>query len=179
MKQTRPQRRSIRLPEWDYACEAAYHIILVTEARLCIFGDVVDDAVILSPCGQIIQDEWLASATIRREIRLDTHIVMPNHLHGIVWIQGPPPTEKPAQRPARGPTPKSLASLVGGFKSATTRRIRALLQMPETAVWQRNYYERVIRDERELVATRQYILDNPARWAEDEEHPQYTGARSW
>jgi len=178
MEQSRPQRRSIRLLEWDYAAEAAYHIALVTEARLCIFGDVVGDAVILSPCGQIIQEEWLASATIRREVKLDTYIVMPNHLHAIVWIQGPPPSEKPTPRLARGPRPKSLGALVGGFKAATTRRIRALLQTPEAVIWQRNYYERIIRDERELNAIRQYILDNPARWADDEEHPQYTGPRS-
>ena len=74
----------------------------------------------------------------------------------------------PIQRP-----PRSLGSFVAGFKSACTKRINTLRDMPGTPVWLRNYYERVIRNERELKAIRKYILDNPANWEKDKDHPDF------
>ena len=82
----RHRRRSIRLKDWDYAQPGAYFVTIVAYGRELLFGQVVGDEIRLSAFGEIVRDEWLASADIRREIRLDEFVVMPNHLHGIVWI---------------------------------------------------------------------------------------------
>jgi REP element-mobilizing transposase RayT len=150
---------------------------LVTATRALLFGDVVDQAVHLSRFGEIVYEEWMASGTIRSELTLDKWVVMPNHVHGIVWFEGtdparpkattlPPGRPAPVQRP-----PRSLGAFVAGFKGACTKRINVLRDTPRAPVWQRNYYERVIRNERQLNALRQYILDNPANWAKDIENP--------
>ncbi len=179
------RRRTLRLPGWDYAAAGAYFVTIVTHERWSLFGTVRDGAMTLSPCGNIVREEWLASAAIRREIELDTFVVMPNHVHGIVWIVETGPeggwsrTGDPvaATRPGthRGPPtvrrPRSLGAFVAGFKSAATKRINEIRGVSGSPVWQRNYYERVIRNDRELAAVQTYIEENPARWAEDRENP--------
>jgi putative transposase len=71
----------------------------------------------------------------------------------------------------RGPTPKSLGAFIGGFKAASTKRINQLRRTPGSPVWQRGYYERIIRDERELLAAQGYVEGNPMKWGEDRENP--------
>lgn len=173
-----PRRRSIRLPGYDYASPGAYFVTICVHDGECLLGDIVDDEMRLSPWGQVAHDEWLASETIRSEIELDSFVVMPNHLHGIVWmtpvgahgrapVPADPATEHTLQRP-----PRSLGSFVAGYKSAVTRRVNQLRGMPGTPLWQRNYWEHVIRDDASLKEIREYIENNPARWAEDQLHPQ-------
>ena len=166
-------RRSIRMPGWDYRSAGAYFVTLVATRRL-LFRRVAGGVMALSPWGRIVHEEWLSSAAIRREIRLDEFVVMPNHVHGIVWIlkgaqsvggsEGARPA--PPQR-----APRSLGAVVGGFKSSVTKKINQVSQNSNAPIWQRNYYERVIRDESELERARIYILHNPGRWAEDAENP--------
>ncbi len=169
-------RRSIRLREWDYTSAGAYFLTIVTYEREHLFGTISNGEMILSPFGVIVQEEWLASADIRQEITLDTFIVMPNHLHGIVWLRGDADqpntaskapeqtgTAKTLQRPAA----RSIGAFVGGFKAAATRRVNEARGKAGALVWQRNYYERVIRNERERDAIRVYIQGNPVRWNRD------------
>ena len=187
-------RRSIRLHSYDYALPGAYFVTLCAFRKQCIFGCVVEDRMDENACGKIAREQWLESARIRRELELDAFIVMPNHLHGILWILGPkgehvgPSGARPgpnairSHEPGRtpfGPTnripamrPHSLASWAAGFKSAVTSRIRRLWNRPRAAVWQEDYFERVIRDENELFRIREYILSNPARWKLDRENPE-------
>jgi len=167
-------RHSIRLREWDYAQPGAYFVTIVAYGRELLFGQVVDGEIRLSEFGEIVSNEWLASAGIRREIQSDAFVVMPNHIHGIVWIFADDDIVGATGRsplPPRGPIPKSLGSFIAGYKSAVTKRINEIRGTPGNPVWQRNYYERVIRNERELDAIRRYIRDNPAHWAEDPENP--------
>ena len=100
---------------------------------------------------------------------MDEWILMPNHLHGILFFCGD--VDERPETPRQGPSSGSLGTVVGTYKSVTTRRINRLRKTPGMPVWQRNYYERVIRNEREWNAIRQYIRDNPAHWAEDRENP--------
>ncbi len=79
-------RRSIRLRGYDYALAGAYFVTIVTRDRQCLFGDIVDGQTRFNLWGKIAQDEWQKSAQIRKEIELDTFIVMPNHIHGIIVI---------------------------------------------------------------------------------------------
>ena len=168
-------RRSIRLANYDYAQAGAYFITVCTHERMCLFGDVILETMRPNDFGQIVHDEWLRTAEIRPDIDLDTFRVMPNHLHAIVIFDEEVSSNPTVGAHSRAPfsrQPKSLGSLVAGFKSATTKRINQLRNTPGTPVWQRNYYERVIRNEREMDATRRYIVDNPAKWGEDVENPR-------
>ena len=196
-------RRSIRLKGYDYTQPGAYFITLVTYQRNEIFGEVVDDEMKLSTLGHIVYDEWMRSIQIRKEIRLyeDEFVVMPNHIHAIVWMVNPivgadgvrpsdPPSNKiitanPNQTlvvrsrgeigvigegarraPLRG---MSLGAFIAGFKSTVTSRARRELNM--TGIWQRNYYEHIIRNETEFKHIWDYIDDNPRKWQEDKLHP--------
>lgn len=175
-------RRSIRLPSVDYRGAGAYFITLCTEKKIAILGDVESDDIRLSPAGEIVEYEWRRSAEIRAEVDLDEFVVMPNHFHAVVLLsanvgaQGLSPLRPDADRTPRV-LPRSLGSLVRGFKSATTTRINKLGRTPGRPVWQRNYYERVLRNERELAEARRYIANNPRKWALDPNHPANAGTR--
>ena len=167
---TTHRRRSLRLPRFDYTQQGAYFVTVCTDGRELLFGEVMDDKVKLNALGRIAVEEWLKSAQVRTEITLDTCVVMPNHIHGIVMItDGRGRSDRPVA--PSGPRPRSLGALMAGFKSAATKRINTMRGTPGAAVWQRNYYEHIIRNEAALNRIRQYIADNPARWAEDPENP--------
>ncbi|MDH7486629.1 MAG: transposase [Anaerolineae bacterium] len=175
---SRGHRRSIRLPGYDYTQPGAYFVTFCTYQGEALFGEVINGVMVLNAYGEIAQREWLASAAIRREIALDAFVIMPTHGHAIVWILSDDAPDADAHgRTPSAPTalqraPKSLGALMAGYKSAVTRQINALRNTPDMPVWQRNYYEHIIRTEHALNAIRQYILDNPARWHLDRYNPQ-------
>lgn len=170
-------RRSIRLAGHDYASEGGYFITIVTHGRLCLFGQVVEGEMKLNEFGKIVWEEWFKSASIRKEIELDLDefVVMPNHIHGIVYINGdggwgdrPVAPTKPI-----GPAPKSIGSFVGGFKSSVTKRINALRYTPGAPIWQRNYYEHIINSEKDYENIVNYIDSNPLQWELDKENDHH------
>ena len=169
-------RRSIRLKGYDYAQPGAYFITCCAYKRAEIFGKVTRGETELSALGLIIHDEWLRSAEIRKEIQVfeDEFVVMPNHFHGIVRIietagmegrtpSAPTPEPSPLRRARR-----SLGSFLAGFKASVTSRAKRELNM--TSIWQRNYYEHIIRNEVEFNNIWNYIDTNPLRWREDKLH---------
>jgi putative transposase len=156
------RRLSIRLPDHIYSGNAAYLITLCTHKRAHLFGRVVENKVELSPIGQLVQDLWVTTPLVRPGVSLDAFVVMPDHMHAIVLI--PEFAQRSRQTFTR--LPRSLGSLVAGFKSACTSQANALLGTRGFKIWQRNYYERVIRDGRSLHQMRRYIAANPARWVE-------------
>jgi putative transposase len=172
-------RRSIRLKNFNYAQIGAYFVTLCTYNQECSFGNVIDGKMVLNDAGRIAVDEWKKSAIIRNEIELDEFIVMPNHIHGIVIIvkscrgDRPVAPTKPIatmnKYKPNGPPPKSIGSLIAGFKSAVTKGINENRGTPGMPVWQRNYYEHIIRNKNELHRIRQYIRQNPERWGLDGE----------
>ncbi len=175
------RRRSIRLTGYDYSAPGAFFVTLCADRRRCLFGKVDADGVALNALGRIAAQEWLRSAAVREEIDLDAFVVMPNHVHGIVVIKhdiygnnvgatGQSPLQQP-DCPPRGPVCRSLASFIVGYKGAVTKRINALRGTPGLPAWQRNYYERILRNDDELNRARFYIEDNPARWADDRYNP--------
>ena len=171
-------RRSIRLQGYDYASAGAYSVTLVTRDRQCLFGDIVDGQTRLNFWGQIARDEWEKSAQIRKEIDLDVFVVMPNHIHGIIVFTDAPERATRRSPLQSGPTRRSLGAFVGGFKSVVTKRVDELRGSPGMPVWQRNYFEHVIRNEDSLIRMRRYILDNPAKWEFDRENPSATKPES-
>ncbi len=180
-------RRSIRLPHYDYRQEGAYFVTICTFDRACIFDD--------ARLREIATWAWRRVVWLGRGRIADEFIIMPNHVHGIVWIAARGPgagsragaerrltlahdpgrlssrdleegaANEGAGRPWRV-APGSLGAIVRTFKSAAARRINAVRGTPNGPVWQRNYYERVIRDERELAAARRYIRENPLKWGD-------------
>ena len=165
------RRRSIRLQNHDYSQPGAYFVTICTYERECLFGHIQDGAINYTIFGEIVCQEWSRSETIRQEIHIDVYVVMPNHIHGIVVITHSDGIVGAHGRAPLHRSPRSLGSFIAGFKSVVTRRINQTRGTPGSPVWQRNYYEHVIRSEDELLRTRKYILNNPARWFEDPDNP--------
>lgn len=174
-------RRSIRLKGYDYTQPGAYFVTICSYQRDEIFGEIINGEMKLSALGEIIHEEWLRSAKIRREIQLfdDEFVIMPNHIHGIVRIietvgaDGVRPNygRAHAMRPNVFPrrAPRSLGSFVAGFKASVTSRAKRELNI--TGIWQRNYYEHIIRDDTEFKNIWNYIDTNPLHWQKDQLHP--------
>ncbi len=163
-------RRSIRLRAYDYSQAGAYFITLCVHDRACLFGDIADGVMHLNDLGRAVESEWLHTRGVRPQVELDEYVVMPNHFHGIVVVVDMGRGVLQYAPTFRSPS-RSVGAVVRGFKSAVTRRINQMRQTPGLPVWQRNYYEHIIRSERELARIRQYIVNNPAQWASDRENP--------
>ena len=181
----RHHRQSIRLPQYDYRQAGAYFVTICSNQRQCLFGEIIGGELRLNDVGEIVQTEWLRSAMVRPYIELDVFVVMPNHLHGIIMLRDTPARTRATQRvapttgdtgapstDAHGPARDSIGAIIGQFKSITTKRINEIRNTQGSPLWQRNYYEAVLRDEHQLARVRQYILDNPGKWSEDTENPQ-------
>ena len=174
---TKHHRRSIRLPGYDYSQPGYYFVTICCYQRQRLFGKIIDGAMQLNQYGEIVDHEWLKSSVIRPDIKLDEYIVMPNHFHGIVIINPVGANSgSPLQPSTAIPThpsmkPRSLSSIIAGFKSAVTQKIDIMGNAPGTPVWQRNYYEHIIRNENALNNIRQYIINNPLSWHQDQLHP--------
>ncbi len=167
-------RKSIRLPGYDYTQAGAYFVTVVTWQRDCLFGVVVNGETVLNDFGKIVMEEWERGPVVRPNIELGAYIVMPNHFHGILVIDGNVgASRRLAPTGAISPKPGSLGAIMAQFKSIVTKRIWKLDEnMNGTPIWQRNYYERIIRNEREMDAIWRYIEANPVNWGDDEENPQ-------
>ena len=167
-------RRSIRLKGYDYSLPGAYYVTIVTQTRTALFGEILGTEMRLNQAGQMIDNWWATLAERFPTITLDTHVIMPNHINGIVVITAGPTPESPnyaLDAPA-------LAAIVQWFKTMTTNAyIRAIKAdgwpQIQGRLWQRNYYEHVIRNDVELERIRAYIQDNPAKWQEDTENPAH------
>ncbi|MFP4393564.1 MAG: transposase [Desulfohalobiaceae bacterium] len=185
--QTRSGRRkSIRLSEYDYSQPGAYFVTICAYNRYCIFGHIADERMILNQLGLIVQEEWERTAEIRKEIQLDAYVIMPNHLHGIVIIHpkdtpggasgarpSSPETSESARSKPKSLAKKSLGAMIAGVKSAVTKRQKLLNKCLYHPVWQRNYYEHIIRNESDLNMIREYISSNPSCWEKDRLHPVF------
>ena len=174
-KFVKQHRHSIRLQGYDYAQVGAYFITIVTRQRACLFGRILNDELILNTAGQVVQSMWNELPAHFSRIDLDTFIVMPNHIHGIIHIRGRRDQTVGARHAAplhkRNVQPGSIGAIVRSFKSAVTKRYNEKHAPSGLGLWQRNYYEHVIRDENSLIRIREYIAANPARWSIDPENP--------
>lgn len=168
------RRRSSRLAGYDYTQPGAYFVTICSYQREEIFGRVFQGEVIHTPAGKVALEQWFRTSEIRSGVDLyeDEFVVMPNHVHGILHFFGGivgarrrrAPTRESFGRPVCG----SLGTIVRSYKSAVTRAINQLNGRAGDRIWQRNYYEHVIRDEEDLHRVRQYIQDNPAKWQVDQ-----------
>jgi REP element-mobilizing transposase RayT len=151
----------------------------VTWHRLCLFGEVVDGEMRLNIISSIAKDEWFQTANLRPSVclYLDEMVVMPNHIHGIIRIEEPNISRgaatlcpyKPNGNPSANVSPNSLGAIIRAYKSAVTYHINTLRKSRGLHVWQRNYYEHIIRNQSELEDYAKYIHANPEHWTDDPE----------
>lgn len=236
-------RKSIRLPKYDYSQSGAYFITICTHQREWLFGEILNKKMLLNEFGNIARNEWLETPKIRPNIKLGEFIIMPNHIHGIIWIKDElkgtehraltelrsptytsgkdvsseegevdrkgvwdgerdrkdtmlrVPTTVPTTAPTipttaiesedtehrvptehraptverfGKPTSNSIPTIIRSFKATTTKQINTIRKLPGFAVWQRNYYEHIIRNEKDLKNITQYIKNNPNNWDKDD-----------
>ena len=166
-------RKSIRLKEYDYSSPGEYFITICTKNRECDFGEIVSDNINLSPIGRIAEQCWTEIPIHFTNVELDAFIVMPNHLHGIIVINpsvGIHNYESLQKHAFQHTVRKSLGSIVRAYKGA----VKMICQDKGYSefVWQRNYYEHIIRNDKDLNNIRDYIVNNPMQWYKDEENPE-------
>jgi len=174
-------RQSMRLPGYDYSQAGAYYVTIVTHQRDCLFGEIVNKEMILNDLGKIADECWRAIPEHFPNVELGAHVIMPNHAHGIIIITDngrgaallrpydqPDINDKPHKINVKS---GSLGAIVRSYKSAVSYRIHK--EHNATGMWQRNYYEHIIRDEKDLQNKTNYIEANSMLWDEDENNPQY------
>jgi putative transposase len=187
-------RQSIRLKEYDYTLSGAYFVTIVTHQRDCLLGDIQNGTMVLNAFGQIADECWRFIPEHFPSVELGAYVIMPNHMHGIIIISGVearhadngdgegasvgarhaddgkgaallrPNVTRPNVKPG------SLGAIVRSYKSAVSYRIHK--EHTATSIWQRNYYEHIIRNDRDLQRITDYINANPLRWNDDDENPR-------
>ena len=160
-----PKRKRLRLREYDYSSSGAYFVTICVQDGQSILGRICDGAMILDAAGEIVDRYWKELVLHYPTIALDSFVVMPNHVHGIIFLQ--PEDARTGLRPV--PT---LSDIVHAFKTFSANEINRQQGVRGQPVWQRGFYERVVRDDEELNRIRQYIQDNPAQWELDKENPE-------
>lgn len=156
-------RRSIRLRTYDYTQAGAYFVTICTWQRECLFGEIVQEEMVLNEAGSIAVAAWTDLPNHYRYVELDAFVVMPNHFHGLIVLRD----EHQEMR-------HGLPEIIRGFKTFSSRRINGYRNNTGCPVWQRNYYDRVVRNEQEMTRARTYIANNPLQWANDKENPTHT-----
>jgi len=198
-------RRSIRLKGYDYSQAGLYFITICCSNHVCLFGEVVNGEMVLNEYGTIACNEWLNTPNIRKNVELDVFVIMPNHIHGIIILNGRGELHSPhnvitdnkwgecnfpdnvitdnkwgecnfpdniitdnkwgeCDSPLRGPS-NNIGAIVRGYKSSVTKQLN-LLNIGCT-VWQRNYHEHIIRNQKSYKTIAEYIVNNPSKWNND------------
>jgi putative transposase len=173
-----PQRHSNRMEGYDYSQPGAYFVTLVTQDRQCLFGEVKGDAIQLSRFGYIVRNTIIDLPKHYPHLRLGAFCIMPNHVHAIFVLVdeekgGSQPVDISSSPPGETltSTQHSLSEIVRALKSFSARQINSIRNTPDVPVWQRSYYDRILRNEDEWGRAHAYILDNPRQWSEDRENP--------
>ena len=155
-------RKSIRLKNYDYASDGAYFVTICAQNKEYMFGNVVDEKMILNPAEEMIK-KWLFELKNKfKNIELDEYIIMPNHIHLIIFIMN---------------SAHGVPQIIQWFKTMTTneyiRNVKQSNWKPfDKKLWQRNYYDRIIRNEKELDKIRKYVFENPLKWKLDKNNPE-------
>lgn len=180
-------RKSLRLPDFDYSQDGAYFITIVTQNRVCLFGDIIKGIMVSNDAGKMIEGVCKELSEFIRGVELNPYQIMPNHFHATVIINqsrdvGATLCGCPGQTRRSAPTGNriSLPNVVQRFKSLTTQRyingvFKNHWQRFEKRLWQRYYYEHIIRNEREYQAIADYIRCNPQNWLTDKNHSSSFG----
>jgi putative transposase len=199
-KINQPNRRSIRLKYYDYSQPGEYFITICTYEHNCMLGEIINGKMRLNEIGKIVEEEWMRTEIIRPDVQLDSYVIMPNHVHGIIilnegrrMLQSDIPVGANCHSPHEKPrnnilnngayinTPlqstfcspsNTIGAIIRGLKSTTTKRINEIRGTSGIRFWQRNYYEHIIRNDKELNNIRDYIHNNVLKWAFENDNPE-------
>ncbi len=164
-------RRSIRLKKWDYCQDGFYFITICTANHKYLFGEIINGEMQLNAMGLVVEKYWQIIPAHFYHVDLDVFTIMPNHIHGLIIMGVGKALRAHKQTEQFGrPVAGSISSIIRSFKSAVTKCINEMRQTPGNKLWQRNYYEHVIRNEDELSRAREYIVENPLKWDIDKEN---------
>jgi putative transposase len=180
-----PDRQTIRLQNYDYSQPGMYFVTICTHDREPILGTIEGGYIIPTDAGKFVEQTWHTLPNRFPNLKTDEFILMPNHVHAILFLETRQSSQKPGAasgaptgktsslRAASGaPTSRrSLAEIVRAFKSLSAIGVNKIRMTPSQPLWQRNYYEHIIRSSQSLDQLRRYIQENPARWPSDEENP--------
>jgi putative transposase len=184
-------RRTIRFKGHDYSSEGTYFITICVRNRECLLGYVEDGAMVLNDTGKIVKTVWNEMPKFYAGVETDVFQIMPNHVHGIIVIHPvirpvgaihESPLQKIDANPLTGRRQMTIPKIVGRFKMNAAKQINLMRSATGVPVWQRNYYEHIIRGEDSLDRIRKYILDNPMQWETDDLNPinnQQTANKIW
>jgi len=176
----RPQRKALRLEGYDYSQEGAYFVTICTYERVHLFGDIVNGGMQLSDVGKIAYDLWTTIPDHHPHIVLDAYVVMPNHMHGILFIVDQPNKQRSnvgtmrassaatlPQMHSKGAHSGSLGAVIGSYKSAVVRSVNKQIGLLAPMIWQSRFHDHIIRNDENLNYIREYVYTNPSRWSED------------
>jgi REP element-mobilizing transposase RayT len=168
------QRRSLRLAGYDYSAPGMYFVTVCTEAKVALFGEIHGSGVKLNAAGDVVVGAWMEIPERFVGVQLDSFVVMPNHFHGVIFILsgGVGNTKSKDSDEGAASSAPTLGKIMRAFKSISAIRVNEVLGRKGRAVWQRNYFERIVRRGKDLDDVRRYIAENPERWGEDEENPE-------
>ncbi len=151
-------RQSIRLKGYDYSQEGVYFVTICSHGHESLFGEIILEEMIMNQIGKILNVQWFQLPSRFYGIQLDAFVVMPNHIHGIISIVESIPGQ-------------TIGKIIGAYKSLTANDYIKLCKannFPIGKLWQRNYYEHIIRDEEDYSRIFEYIENNPLKWEEDQ-----------
>lgn len=176
-------RQSIRLGGYDYSQPGAYFITICTQHRECNLGEIINGKMKFTVRGFIVYEFWLKIPHHFPNVELDQFVIMPNHIHGIIVINDElldKHDSKGGDDTKGGETPPlrkkiTLGQIIAYYKYQTTKIINKIDETPGLRIWQRNYYDRIIRHQKILDIARQYIFQNPLRWDKDPNNPRRGG----
>lgn len=176
-------RKSIRLKGYDYSQDGLYFVTICCENKVCRFGNIKDGEMYLNEYGKIAYTQWLKLGERFTNCELDVFQIMPNHMHGIIVLNNPAGTtlavapndadkitgaERAGASPA--PTGATLGDIIGAYKSIVANECLKIYKSKNQRMgklWQRNYYEIIIRNQQSYLRISEYIINNPAKWESD------------
>lgn len=165
------RRKRLRLAGFNYSESGAYFVTICAKDRARLFGEISNGVMCVNRFGGIVQECWNDLQNHYATIAVDAFVVMPNHVHGIIVIVERDRTVGEGLRPSpTGVERHGLPEIMRAFKSFSARRINEIRCTPGLPVWQRNYFEHIIRNDKSLDQIRQYIATNPQRWKDDKEN---------
>ena len=199
-----PKRKPIRLKEYNYSQPGYYYVTICTYNRSLLFGEIINNykepnpvivgsqravtanvtvtgsdkipKININQYGQIAREEWENTQWLRNNVKLDEFVIMPNHIHGIIILHDTGTARCDRTGYNKGLFAGSLSVIIRSFKSAVTKRINELRQTTTPTIWQRSFYDHVIRIDSSLQNIREYIRNNPTTWAADENNPGHNNS---
>ncbi len=167
-------RHSLRLAGYDYRQCGAYFVTVCVHDREELLGTIESGEMSLSAAGRAVTEAWHSIPQRFAVVHLDSYVAMPNHVHGLLWLDASAePQDGGASRNSRATGP-SLGEIMRAFKSLSAIAANRVLGRGGVPFWQRNYYEHIVRNDDELDQIRRYIVSNPAQWADDPDNVHRT-----